>query len=226
MFGQTAPGIAALGVARGAAVEVFEVLDRVPPIDSSSEKGLKPANVEGQVVFDSVGFSYPARPNDVVYGSLSLEVAVGKTLALVGPSGGGKSTMTKLLLRFYDPTSGTVTLDGTDIKSLNVAWYRQQIGYVGQEPVLFAGTIALNIANGKLGAAQDEIIAAAKAANAHEFIKSFPESYNTEVGEGGFQLSGGQKQRIAIARAVIKDPAILLLDEATSALDSESEKVC
>ncbi|CAN0287525.1 unnamed protein product [Ectocarpus sp. 6 AP-2014] len=225
MFGQTAPGIAALGVARGAAVEVFEVLDRVPPIDSSSEKGLKPANVEGQVVFDSVGFSYPARPNDVVYGSLSLEVAVGKTLALVGPSGGGKSTMTKLLLRFYDPTSGTVTLDGTDIKSLNVAWYRQQIGYVGQEPVLFAGTIALNIANGKLGATQDEIIAAARAANAHEFIKSFPDGYNTGVGEGGFQLSGGQKQRIAIARAIIKDPAILLLDEATSALDSESEKV-
>ncbi|CBJ28571.1 conserved unknown protein [Ectocarpus siliculosus] len=225
MFGQTAPGIAALGVARGAAVEVFEVLDRVPPIDSSSEKGLKPANVEGQVVFDSVGFSYPARPNDVVYGSLSLEVAVGKTLALVGPSGGGKSTMTKLLLRFYDPTSGTVTLDGTDIKSLNVAWYRQQIGYVGQEPVLFAGTIALNIANGKLGSTQDEIIAAARAANAHEFIKSFPEGYNTGVGEGGFQLSGGQKQRIAIARAIIKDPAILLLDEATSALDSESEKV-
>ncbi|CAM9323468.1 unnamed protein product [Pylaiella littoralis] len=226
MLGQAAPGITAVGVARGAAAEVFQTLDRVPPIDSSSKEGLRPEKVEGRVVFDNVGFSYPARPDDVVYNSLSLEVAVGKTLALVGPSGGGKSTITKLLLRFYDPTSGTVTLDGTDIKSLNVAWYRQQIGYVGQEPVLFSGTIALNIANGKQGATtEEEILAAARAANAHDFIKSFPEGYNTGVGEGGFQLSGGQKQRIAIARAIIKDPAILLLDEATSALDSESEKV-
>lgn len=225
MFGQTAPGIAALGTARGAAVEVFETLDRVPPIDSSSTEGSKPTKVEGHVVFESVGFSYPARPDDVVYRSLSLDVAVGKTLALVGPSGGGKSTMTKLLLRFYDPTSGSVKLDGVDLKTLNVAWYRQQIGYVGQEPVLFAGNIGRNIANGKHGATQEEIVAAAKAANAHQFIKSFPDGYNTGVGEGGFQLSGGQKQRIAIARAIIKDPAILLLDEATSALDSESEKV-
>ncbi|CAM9323517.1 unnamed protein product [Pylaiella littoralis] len=225
MFGQTAPGVAALGTARGAAVEVFKTLDRVPPIDSSSKEGLKPETVEGKVVFGNVGFSYPARPNDVVYNSLSVDIDVGKTLALVGPSGGGKSTITKLLLRFYDPTSGTVTLDGTDIKSLNVAWYRQQIGYVGQEPVLFAGTIALNIANGKQGATEAEIKAAATAANAHQFIQSFPNKYNTSVGEGGFQLSGGQKQRIAIARAIIKDPAILLLDEATSALDSESEKV-
>ncbi|CAM9424479.1 unnamed protein product [Ascophyllum nodosum] len=225
MFGQTAPGIAALGTARGAAVDVFETLERVPPIDSSSDEGLKPEKVEGHVQFDSVGFSYPARPHDVVYSSMALDVEVGKTLALVGPSGGGKSTATKLLLRFYDPTSGCVKMDGTDIRSLNVAWYRKQIGYVGQEPVLFAGTIGLNIANGKEGATEDQIKAAAKAANAHQFIKSFPSGYNTGVGEGGFQLSGGQKQRIAIARAIIKDPAILLLDEATSALDSESEKV-
>ncbi|CAM9424622.1 unnamed protein product [Ascophyllum nodosum] len=225
MFGQTAPGIAALGTARGAAVDVFETLERVPPIDSSSDEGLKPEKVEGHVQFDSVGFSYPARPHDVVYSSMTLDVEVGKTLALVGPSGGGKSTATKLLLRFYDPTSGCVKMDGTDIRSLNVAWYRKQIGYVGQEPVLFAGTIGLNIANGKEGATEDQIKAAAKAANAHQFIESFPSGYNTGVGEGGFQLSGGQKQRIAIARAIIKDPAILLLDEATSALDSESEKV-
>ncbi|CAM9485577.1 unnamed protein product [Ectocarpus sp. 12 AP-2014] len=226
MIGQTAPGVATLNVARGAAVEVFQTLDRVPPIDSSSTEGLKHDKVDGQVVFDAVGFSYPARPNDVVYSSLSLDVPVRETLALVGPSGGGKSTMTKLLLRFYDRTSGSVKLDGVDMKSLNVAWFMQQISYVGQEPVLFAGTIALKIANGKLGVAEDESeLRRCHAANAHEFIKSFPNGYKTGVGEEGFQLSRGQKQRIAIARAVIKDPAILLLDEATSALDSESEKV-
>ncbi|CAM9148636.1 unnamed protein product [Choristocarpus tenellus] len=229
-FGQTAPGITALSAGRASAVHVFETIKRVPPIDSLSEEGLKPVEVEGQVTFKEVGFSYPARPNDVVYERVDLEVEVGKTLALVGPSGGGKSTMTKLLLRFYDPTKGQVLLDGVDIASLNVAWYRNQIGYVGQEPVLFNGSINDNIANGKVGASHEEVVAAAKAANAHTFIKasscfSFPKGYNTSVGEGGLQLSGGQKQRIAIARAIIKDPAILLLDEATSALDSESEKV-
>ncbi|CAM9429667.1 unnamed protein product, partial [Ascophyllum nodosum] len=156
---------------------------------------------------------------------LSITVAPGETLALCGSSGGGKSTVTKLLLRFYDPTSGSLLLDGYDVRSLNIAYYRSKIGYVGQEPVLFAGTIKDNIANGKPGATDDEIVAAAKSANAHEFIKGFPAAYATDVGTGGLQLSGGQKQRISIARAIIKDPAILLLDEATSALDSESEKV-
>ncbi|KAG5184898.1 ATP-binding cassette, sub-family B, member 1A [Tribonema minus] len=225
-LGQMSPGITALGLARTSAVIIFETIRRVPPIDAFSTEGARPDKPpSGALRLEGVGFHYPARPDDVVYGRIDLSVAEGETLALVGPSGGGKSTMTKLLLRFYDPTSGAIKLDGMDIRSLNLNWYRQQIGYVGQEPVLFAGSIRDNIANGKPGATDEEIINAAKAANAHEFIKGFPKGYRTDVGEGGLQLSGGQKQRVAIARAIIKDPAILLLDEATSALDSESEKV-
>ncbi|CAN0102225.1 unnamed protein product [Pylaiella littoralis] len=232
-LGQMAPGMTALGEAKQAGYKVFQTLDRVPPIDASSTEGSKPESVEGRLEFQQVGFSYPTRPNDKVLDSVSISVASGETLALVGPSGGGKSTLTKLLLRFYDPTSGSLMLDGHDVRSLNVQYYRGKIGYVGQaslsfyllEPVLFAGTIRDNIAHGKPGATDEEIKDATKAANAHDFIKTFPEGYATDVGTGGLQLSGGQKQRIAIARAIIKDPAILLLDEATSALDSESEKV-
>eukprot|EP00903_Cladosiphon_okamuranus_P008530 g8189.t1 len=224
-LGQMAPGATALGQAKQAGYRVFQTLERVPPIDASSPDGSKPEKVEGRLEFKEVGFSYPTRPDDKVLGSVSLSVAPGETVALVGPSGGGKSTLTKLLLRFYDPTSGSLLLDGHDVKSLNVQYYRSKIGYVGQEPVLFSGSIRDNIAHGKPGATDEEIIAATKAANAHEFIKAFPDAYATDVGTGGLQLSGGQKQRIAIARAIIKDPAILLLDEATSALDSESEKV-
>ncbi|CAN0289073.1 unnamed protein product, partial [Ectocarpus sp. 12 AP-2014] len=221
-LGQMAPGATALGQAKQAGYRVFETLERVPPIDASSPEGSKPDKVEGRLEFKEVGFSYPTRPDDKVLDSVSISVSPGESLALVGPSGGGKST---LLLRFYDPTSGSLFLDGHDVKSLNVQYYRGKIGYVGQEPVLFAGTIRDNVAHGKPDATDEEIVAAAKAANAHDFIKSFPNAYATDVGTGGLQLSGGQKQRIAIARAIIKDPAILLLDEATSALDSESEKV-
>ncbi|CAM9124263.1 unnamed protein product [Phaeothamnion confervicola] len=224
-LGQMNPGLTALGLARSSAVTVFETIDRVPAIDSASDGGNTLSKVSGELELREVGFSYPARPDDMVYESLSLSIACGETIALVGPSGGGKSTMTKLLLRLYDPTAGAVLLDGCDVRGLNVRWYRQQIGYVGQEPTLFSGTIRDNIANGKPGCSEEDIVAAAKAANAHRFIQAFPDGYATSVGEGGLQLSGGQKQRIAIARAVIKDPAILLLDEATSALDSESEKV-
>ena len=155
----------------------------------------------------------------------SLEIAAGTTVALVGASGSGKSTAIQLMERFYDPDSGVVTLDGVDLRELNVRWLRQQIGLVGQEPVLFSGTIVENIMMGKDGATRDEAIAAAKMANAHNFIESFESGYDTDVGGSGDQLSGGQKQRIAIARAIIKDPPILLLDEATSALDNESERV-
>lgn len=149
-----------------------------------------------------------------------------QTVALVGESGSGKSTVISLIERFYDPESGHIFLDGVEIQKLKLSWLRQQMGLVSQEPVLFNETIWTNIAYGKQGeAAEEEIIAAAKAANAHNFISALPHGYDTNVGERGVQLSGGQKQRIAIARAIVKDPKILLLDEATSALDAESERV-
>jgi len=149
-----------------------------------------------------------------------------QTVALVGESGSGKSTVIALLERFYDPDSGSIFLDGIDLQILNVSWLRQQVGLVSQEPVLFNDTIRANIAYGRQGeASEEEIIAAAEAANAHEYISALPDGYNTIVGERGIQLSGGQKQRIAIARAIIKNPKVLLLDEATSALDVESERV-
>ena len=140
-------------------------------------------------------------------------------------SGCGKSTAVQLIERFYDPANGSVLLDGVDIKTLRLSWLRQQIGLVSQEPVLFSGSIMENIAYGKEGASKEEIEAAAKMANAHDFVSSFPDGYNTQVGEKGIQLSGGQKQRIAIARAIVRDPKILILDEATSALDNTSEKI-
>jgi ATP-binding cassette subfamily B (MDR/TAP) protein 1 len=149
-----------------------------------------------------------------------------QTVALVGESGSGKSTIISLLERFYNPDSGTISLDGVEIKSLKVNWLRDQMGLVGQEPVLFNDTIRANIAYGKHGeVTEEELIKVAKAANAHEFISSLPQGYDTTVGERGVQLSGGQKQRVAIARAILKDPRILLLDEATSALDAESERI-
>jgi len=176
-------------------------------------------------VFQGVHFRYPARPDHPVCQGYNLTVEAGTTVALVGASGSGKSTAIQLVERFYDPDEGVVSLDGQDLKTLNVAWLRQQIGLVGQEPVLFGGTIAENIGYGKAGATRAEIEEAAKMATAHGFIMEFPAGFDTDVGEKGGQLSGGQKQRIAIARAIIKDPSVLLLDEATSALDTESERV-
>lgn len=146
-------------------------------------------------------------------------------MALVGESGSGKSTVVSLIERFYDPQEGAVLLDGVDIKTLNLQWLRSQIGLVSQEPVLFNMTVADNIRYGRPQASMEEVVAAAKAANAHGFIEALPEGYHTRLGEGSIQLSGGQKQRVAIARAVVKDPKVLLLDEATSALDAESERI-
>ena len=192
-------------------------------IDSSSDEGKKPSSVDGEIIFNNVSFSYPTRQESLVFNGLSLTIKAGQTVALVGPSGSGKSTTVSLLERFYDPTSGAILLDGTDLKDLNVSWLRDQIGLVSQEPVLFARSIKENIAYGLPGATDEQIIAVSKAANAHDFISKFPQGYDTHVGDKGAQLSGGQKQRIAIARILLKNPKILLLDEATSALDSESE---
>jgi ATP-binding cassette subfamily B (MDR/TAP) protein 1 len=177
------------------------------------------------IEFKDVDFSYPTRPNKKIFDTFNLVIPQGSSMALVGPSGGGKSTTVGLIERFYDPSGGVIEYMGHDVKSLNVGWYRDQIGYVGQEPTLFNDTIARNIAYGAPGASQADIEEAAKQANCHDFIMEFPESYDTLVGERGAQLSGGQKQRVAIARALIKNPQLLILDEATSALDNESEAI-
>jgi ATP-binding cassette subfamily B (MDR/TAP) protein 1 len=185
------------------------------------ELGVQSAMLE----FKDITFTYPTRPDKQVLKKFNLKIAKGETVALVGPSGGGKSTTVALIERFYDPVEGSMEYCGVDIKSLNVKWYRDQIGFVGQEPTLFNETIANNIAYGAPDASRSEIEEAARQANAFDFISSFPEGFDTPVGERGAQLSGGQKQRIAIARALVKKPEVLLLDEATSALDNESEAV-
>eukprot|EP00808_Paulinella_micropora_P014339 g50286.t1 len=224
-MGQAANGATDAAKATKAAKRVFELIDRQSKIDYSSEEGKKPEKCQGTLVFENVEFAYPSRPENPVAQGYNLSIKAGQTVALVGASGSGKSTAIQLVERFYDPDSGRVTLDGVDLRDVNVKWLRQHIGLVGQEPVLFSGTIADNIASGKPGSTREEVIEAAKMSNAHNFIMEFPNGYDTDVGEKGGQLSGGQKQRVAIARAMIKNPKILLLDEATSALDTESERI-
>ena len=171
----------------------------------------------------NVHFNYPAREDVEVLRGVNLKIEAGKTVSIVGPSGCGKSTVIQLIQRLYDPDSGSLLLDQTDIRQMNIGWLRDNIGVVGQEPVLFATTIRENIKFGRKNATDEEIVQASKEANAFNFIQSLPQKFDTIVGEKGAQLSGGQKQRIAIARAIIKKPKILLLDEATSALDFASE---
>ena len=209
-----------LRAAMGGVQRVFEILDTKPSVQDALNAIALPAS-KGKINFQNVSFSY--EDNAPVIQGVSLEVQPGEILALVGPSGAGKSTIFNLIPRFYDPTDGTIQIDGYDLRSISLESLRAQMAIVPQETLLFGGTIRENILYGRLDADEAEMISAARAANAHEFIMEFPKQYETTVGERGTKLSGGQRQRIAIARAVLKDPRILLLDEATSSLDNELE---
>ncbi|KAJ3106313.1 ATP-binding cassette, sub-B (MDR TAP), member 4 [Phlyctochytrium planicorne] len=233
-LGQAGPNVTAIASAVGAAKKIFSTIDRVSPIDAFSEEGDKPEKIEGSIEFENIDFHYPQRPDVPILKKFSLKIQPSQTIALVGASGCGKSTIVKLLERFYDPVGGTVKLDGREITSLNVAWLRDQIGFVGQEPVLFDLTVRQNLLFGLPSSfvntmTSDELekkmIEALKTANAWGFVQTLPDGLDTAVGEAGGMMSGGQKQRLAIARAVMREPRILLLDEATSALDTESERI-
>ncbi|XP_071977895.1 bile salt export pump isoform X2 [Engystomops pustulosus] len=224
-LGQASPCLEAFASGRAAATIIYETIEKVPVIDCMSNEGHKLDHVKGVIEFHDVTFHYPSRPDVKILSDLNVSIKPGETTAFVGPSGSGKSTAVQLIQRFYDPTDGKVTLDGHDIRTLNIQWLRSLIGIVEQEPVLFATTIAENIRYGRDGVTMEDIIKAAKEANAYNFIMDLPEKFDTMVGEGGGQMSGGQKQRIAIARALVRNPRILLLDMATSALDNESESV-
>ncbi|PNS17916.1 ATP-dependent permease MDL1, mitochondrial [Sphaceloma murrayae] len=204
----------------GAASRLFELQDRQPTI--SPTKGLPVKSARGDIEFKNVSFAYPTRPAVNIFQDLDFTIKQGTNIAIVAPSGAGKSTVASLIMRFYSPTAGQVLIHGTDIATLNAKQLRRKIGFVGQEPVLFSGSIAENIAYGRPHATTSEIVIAARKANC-QFISDFPDGLETQVGSRGTQLSGGQKQRIAIARALLKNPDILILDEATSALDAESE---
>ncbi|XP_058525542.1 ATP-binding cassette sub-family B member 10, mitochondrial isoform X1 [Ochotona princeps] len=210
----------------GAGGRLWQLMEREPKLPFNEGIILNERSFQGALEFKNVHFAYPARPEALIFQDFSLSIPAGSVTALVGPSGSGKSTVVSLLLRLYDPVSGTINLDGQDIRQLNPAWLRSKIGTVSQEPILFSCSIAENIAYGadnptSVTAAQVERVAAV--ANAASFIQNFPQGFDTVVGEKGVLLSGGQKQRIAIARALLKNPKILLLDEATSALDAENE---
>ncbi|ANB14367.1 ATP-binding cassette alpha-factor transporter STE6 [Sugiyamaella lignohabitans] len=233
-LGHVAPSFQSISVALSSAKKIFEAIDRVPTIDSESEKGEVLDEVQGHIQLKNVKFVYPSRPDVTVLHDMNLEVKPGQTVALVGMSGSGKSTIIGLLERFYKPLSGSITIDGKEIDTLNVKWLRQQIALVSQEPTLFAVTIYENICFGLIGTPYEDapedkkrelVVEACKQANAWEFIQNMTDGLDTNVGDRGFLMSGGQKQRIAIARAIISNPKILLLDEATSALDTKSEGI-
>ncbi|RLN24346.1 ABC transporter B family member 21-like [Panicum miliaceum] len=224
-LGQASPSMKAFAGGQAAAYKMFETINRTPEIDAYSTTGRKLEDIRGDIEFRDVYFSYPTRPDEQIFKGFSLAIPSGMTIALVGQSGSGKSTVISLIERFYDPQLGDVLIDGVNLKDFQLRWIRSKIGLVSQEPVLFAASIKENIAYGKDNATDQEIRAAAELANAAKFIDKMPQGFDTSVGEHGTQLSGGQKQRIAIARAILKDPRILLLDEATSALDAESERI-
>ncbi|CAI0388536.1 unnamed protein product [Linum tenue] len=224
-LGQSFSNLGAFSKGKSAGYKLMEIINQKPSIVQDALDGKCLDEVTGNIEFKGVTFSYPSRPDVIIFRDFSIFFPAGKTVAVVGGSGSGKSTVISLIERFYDPSQGQVLLDNVDIKSLQLKWLRDQIGLVNQEPALFATTILENILYGKPDATMDEVEAAASAANAHSFVTLLPNGYNTQVGERGVQLSGGQKQRIAIARAMLKNPKILLLDEATSALDAGSESI-
>lgn len=210
--------------AAGALGRISELLARIPAIADPAHPITMLPRLKGSIAFEDVQFHYPSRPDTAALAHFSLKIAVGESVALVGRSGAGKSTVFQLLLRFYEAQSGRVCVQGVDIKQIPLSVLRENIALVAQDPVIFAASVAANIAYGRLGASRAEIEHAARLAEAHEFIEAMPEGYETFVGERGVRLSGGQQQRIAIARAILKDAPILLLDEATSSLDAQSER--
>uniref|UniRef100_A0A8C5CTI3 Mitochondrial potassium channel ATP-binding subunit n=1 Tax=Gadus morhua TaxID=8049 RepID=A0A8C5CTI3_GADMO len=219
LFGQVVRGLSS-------GARVFEYMTLEPSIQVLGGGRIPSTSLTGRIDFMDISFTYPTRPGHQILKGFNLTLPPAKTVAIVGESGGGKSTVAALLERFYDPDNGVIMLDGLDIQTLDLSWLRGQvIGFINQEPVLFGSSVMENIRFGKPEATDAEVISAAKQANAHRFITSFPDGYGTVVGERGVTLSGGQKQRIAIARALIKNPTVLVLDEATSALDAESERV-
>lgn len=217
--------IASLQRALGATDRVFELIDGDIESIEFLQDNIPAKHTRGEIQFQNISFNYPSRPDFTVLKNVDFKVEAGQTVALVGSSGSGKTTIASLILRFYDPTSGTVLIDGVDNKSISLTELRKQIALVPQDVILFAGSIRDNIAYGRPNASDADIEEAARKANAYDFITSFPDQFKTLVGERGIQLSGGQRQRIAIARAVLKNPSILILDEATSSLDSESERL-
>ncbi|KAK4709164.1 hypothetical protein R3W88_030089 [Solanum pinnatisectum] len=224
-IGEASPCFATVTAGKAAAYEMFETINRNSEIDVYNNSGIILDDIRGDIEIKHVCFSYPSRPTERILNEFSLIIPSGKSTALVGGSGSGKSTIISLIERFYDPQSGEIFIDGRNLKEFQVKWIRQKIALVSQEPTLFSTSIKENVAYGKDGATKEEIEAAIEIANVSKFINRLPEGIETNVGERGTQLSDGQKQRIAIARAILKDPRILLLDEATSALDAESESL-
>lgn len=219
-FGSAARMFSQVKEAQGAMQRVFELLDTQPEVTDHPQAITLPT-LKGHVKFSGVSFAYD--PRQPVLSDLSFEIRPGEFVALVGPTGSGKSTIANLLHRFYDPTAGSISIDGLDLREVTLNSLYRQIALVPQETILFGETIFENIRYGRETASEEDVIHASQAANAHDFISGLPDGYQTMIGEKGINLSGGQRQRIAIARAIIKDPRLLILDEATSALDSESE---